>query len=290
MREEISELQNPYLHIYTPVEFKLTQIMSSNSSKQVDASAGSMLKKKQEEDFLQMLSDYQNRPLTKSCTIGLKNLGNNCYMNAVVQTLVNNPILYYYLKNLSENSFQGDSLKFSALGFMKRLLNVCYGGVSSKGKELKHVRLTSLVKNIDQINKRFERGEQQDAMIFMRGFLQRLMTEISPTKIENSSFYKLFTGKKIRSIFCPECKFNQEIEEKMPSVGILEGFDRTLKQARQSALKDIQIAGWKCQRCESDITAVQKTKVIERKLFLKEFKLIRFNSASIPHFLYKEHE
>jgi uncharacterized UBP type Zn finger protein len=227
--EQIKELQNPYLHIYTPIEFKLTQIMSSNSSKQVDASAGTEFKNKQIEEYEQILSDYQNTPLPKSCTIGLKNLGNNCYMNAVVQSLVNNPILYYYFKNLSENTFQGDTLKFSALGFIKRLLGVCYGGINSKGKELKHVRLTSLVKNVDQINKRFERGEQQDAMMFMRNFLQRVMTEINPTKIENSKFYKFFTGKKVRSIFCPECKFNQEIEEKLPSVGILEGFDRTLR-------------------------------------------------------------
>ena len=63
--------------------------------------------------------------------------------------MVNHPILYYYFQNLDERSYEGDTLKFSALGFIKRLINVCYGGVNSKGKELKFVRLTSLVRNVD---------------------------------------------------------------------------------------------------------------------------------------------
>jgi acetone carboxylase gamma subunit len=52
-------------------------------------------------------------------------------------------------------------------------------------------------------------------------------------KMEKSGLHKLFTGTKVRSIFCPECKFNQEIEEKLPNIGILEGFDRSLRNARK---------------------------------------------------------
>lgn len=282
--EEFKELQNPYLHIYTPIEFQLTQIMSTNSSKQVNGKNGSDQEQKEQEEFLRLLSKYENTPLPKASTIGLKNLGNNCYMNSIIQILVNHPILYYYFQNMQEKSYSGDTLKFSAIGFIRRLIGVCFGGVNSKGKELKNVRLTSLVRNVDQINKRFERGKQQDAMSFLRNFLQRLMTEISPMKVEKSGLYKLFTGKQIRSIHCPACKFDQEIEEKVPNIGILEGYDRSLRQARQSSLKDIEISGWKCQRCESETTAIQKTRVTECKSYYIKIKFDLFQCLNSQFF------
>ena len=172
--EEIKELANPYLHIYTPIEFKLTQIMSSNSSKQIGEDSDLNTAKRDKDQFENMIRKYNSTPLPKSATIGFKNLGNNCYMNSIVQILINHPILYYYFKNLPVKTYEGDTLKFSAFEFVKRLLNVCFGGVNSKGKELKYVRLTSLVKNIDQIGRRFERGKQQDAMMFFRNFMSRL--------------------------------------------------------------------------------------------------------------------
>lgn len=76
-------------------------------------------------------------------------------MNTVIQALINHPILYHYFVSIPEGNYSGDELKFSALEFMKRFIGVCHGGVNSKGKELKNVRLTSLVKNIDQISKNF---------------------------------------------------------------------------------------------------------------------------------------
>ena len=263
--EEIKELQNPFMHIYTPIEFKLTQIMSTNSNKQIVGANGADQKSKDKDEFSARVSNYAFSPSPKSCTIGLKNLGNNCYMNSIVQAFVNHPILYHYFQSLPEKTYDGDTLKFSALDFMKRFLGVCYGGINSKGKELKNVRLTSLVRDIDQVNKRFERGQQQDALMFLRSFLQRLMTEISPTRIENSDLYKMFHLKQVRSIHCPDCKYQQDIEENMANIGILEGFDGSVRQARQSSLKDISIQGWQCQRCESNSAKVQKTLVTECK-------------------------
>jgi ubiquitin C-terminal hydrolase len=82
--DEIAELKNPFMHIYTPVEFKLTQIMSTHSSKQVDSSNNLNSKKEELKNYQSMLSKYENTPLPKASTIGLKNLGNNCYMNSIV--------------------------------------------------------------------------------------------------------------------------------------------------------------------------------------------------------------
>jgi len=141
-------------------------------------------------------------------------------------------VLYYYFLNREEKSYSGDTLKFSALDFVKRLLNVCFGGVSSKGIELKFVRLTSLARDIDQINKRFERGRQQDAMAFLRSFVQRLTTEINPCKPEATELSRLFSGLAKRTISCPACKFDQEIEESFLNVGLAEGFEKNLRQAR----------------------------------------------------------
>lgn len=74
-------------------------------------------------------------------------------------------------------------------------------------------------------------------MVFLRSFLQRLMTEISPTKPEASDLAKLFSGTVKRTISCPACKFDQEIEELFYNSGLLEGFEKNLRQSRFSSLK-----------------------------------------------------
>lgn len=79
--------------------------MSTNSSKQILEELPSDLKKAEQQRFAVMVAEYFRLPLPKACTIGFQNMGNNCYMNCMVQILINHPVLYYYFQNISEKTY-----------------------------------------------------------------------------------------------------------------------------------------------------------------------------------------
>lgn len=246
------------LNLFTPITFELTEIIESNRTEnyndKLEEERKEMEQKKQRE-----ISKFANKQLPGCSTIGLKNLGNNCYINCILQCLLNNPSFYYHIQEVSQKiseNIQEKKLRFSFLEFFRKLTSLCYNK-----KKLKQISPLSLVKNIELVNSKFERRKQSDAMSFLRGIIEVLCLEISPSSFKKNRIWELFQGEQRRVIRCPKCEYELKVDEKFSNIGILQNFNKNLKEARRNSLKDVKIQGYECDRCESEVTALQKTEV-----------------------------
>lgn len=129
------------------------------------------------------------RTLTKNKqekkVVGLRNLGNTCFMNAVLQSLSNIGVFYRYFKHLpalETNAKSGRGIEQSrkltevsdalmAEELRKVLINLNQGGKSAISPE-------SLFHVIWKIVPRFRGYQQQDAHEFLRYMLDRLHLEL----------------------------------------------------------------------------------------------------------------
>ena len=119
--------------------------------------------------------------------VGLTNIGNNCYLNSVLQLLKNIPKFTYIFYLMDENS--GKFL----LSLKKLFLKICFSKDSSfSPKEFKD--------NLGKENKRFSGSNQYDSTIFYISLLNIIQKKL---KIQNNS-YKKIDNKQIQ---------NQSLEE-----------------------------------------------------------------------------
>ena len=75
----------------------------------------------------------------------------------------------------------------------------------------------------------------------------------------------MFKGVQRRVIICPECGYELKMEDSFMNAGVMLGYGTKLKEARQKSLEDIKISGYTCDRCNSTITATQKTIIKKSK-------------------------
>lgn len=250
------------LNLFTPIAFELTEIIESNKPQEEENRENhlKMVEERKKREEIE-LGKYSNTKLPSSCTIGLKNLGNNCYINSVLQCLLNNPSFYYNLEEILENhDFKEKTLRFSFLDFFKKLMSICFNN-----QKLKQISPLSLIKNIEIVSPKFERNKQSDAMSFLRAILETICSEISMNNYKNSKIWKLFEGEQRRIIKCPKCGYELKKDDKFTNIGVLQGFYGNLKKARAGDLKKIEIKGYECDRCELEVNAEQTIIVKKRK-------------------------
>ena len=112
--------------------------------------------------------------------VGLNNIGNNCYLNSVLQVLKNIPKFTYNIIELNN-----DSEKFLS-SLRNLLINICSSNISSFSPlDFKTILGTE--------NKRFSGNNQYDSTIFYISFLNIIHKKINKAKREN--FKKLDVSK-----------------------------------------------------------------------------------------------
>lgn len=133
--------------LYKPIRFIKTEVID------VDRSMGQLGEAQgQKNNFIQeqpdpVLPGYDEFILKQSdrdMTQGLKNLGNTCFINSVLQALANLPSFYFLADSLGWVESQG----FSALNFLRQVFTLMHGS------ETKLISPTSICKNISYINPR----------------------------------------------------------------------------------------------------------------------------------------
>lgn len=140
-------VENKY---YTPIRFVKTEIIDVNRTNE-DGSAldPQAINRNFDERQSSVFTKYDHlilKPLPTSISRGLKNLGETCYMNSVLQCLANLESFYYLLT--TETAFV-DMEGFSVLNFLKKLLPKMFED------EQQLLVAESLNKNISCVNKRF---------------------------------------------------------------------------------------------------------------------------------------
>ena len=139
--------------------------------------------------------------------IGLKNLGNSCYMNSVLQVLAHTDDFKKYFLN---NDFNEGSkpLSLALRNFLKEYF---------ENKDNNYFALEELYNVIKLNNKMgFADGNQHDSADFLNSFLYSLETE------NNNKWNNIFKGKETILDTCEQCndKSQKENEFKFLSLGI----------------------------------------------------------------------
>ena len=120
--------------------------------------------------------------------VGLTNIGNNCYLNSVLQLLKNIPKFTYNFYLMDENS--GKFL----LSLKKLFLNICFSKANSFSPE-------EFKDNLGKESKRFSGDNQYDSTIFYISLLNIIQKKVN---IQNNN-YKKIDNKQYK---------NQSLEEK----------------------------------------------------------------------------
>jgi len=146
---------------------------------------------------------------------GLANLGNTCFLNAVLQCLTHTPALANFALNGEHKAYKTAGGGFSALYEMGEHI---VRALNSSGRTIAPV---AFVKNLRALSKTFRKGRQEDAHELARCLLDALhkkcvdnvRPKISPNseRAETSFVWKVFGGKLRSQVNCKTCSRNSEV-------------------------------------------------------------------------------
>jgi len=233
MQEILTQPKEPVISfdvhkLYRPVEFKLTTIYDASkpdgkgNSKALELAKSSEIKevKNEFEHHTAWKNVYRMGP-------GLRNAGNTCFLNSVLQMLTyTSPFANYLLDKGHSNKCQRrNSSQFCALCAFENHVNKCFlgGGNAFEPYEI--------LKNIKLINKKFSIGRQEDSQEFLRDLIdafQKSCTgflEKPPQKVlDNTDISKIFGGKLKSSVECKQCHHKSEIFENFFDLSLVRKF------------------------------------------------------------------
>jgi len=221
--------------IYEPIEFELTEIVRPDKTIKLKGAKittvnGVDVKK---DNFLVWKNDLIS-PITK----GINNLSNTCYLNSVLQVLLNTPCVHYEVKTNSDLSSKSTQ-RLNLNNVLKELVNI--------GRN-KTMTPSYLVNNLNLIDKRFTRGRQQDA----HEFFLLMMNNIS----EKISAY--FKGKLKSQVICPRNHIS-ETEEEYLNLSLCIHNSGTIRNSLRAFFEpSSKIKGYKCQGCKKETEIVKK--------------------------------
>jgi len=203
--------------LYRPVEFKLTTIYDASKTDGKGNSKALELAKSSENK--ENKNEFEHHTAWKKVYRvgpGLRNAGNTCFLNSVLQMLTyTSPFANYLLdKSHSQKCQRRNSSQFCALCAFENHVNKCFLGGGNVFEPFE------ILKNIKLINKKFSIGRQEDAQEFLRdlvdsfqksctGFLEKVPQKV----IDNTDISKIFGGKLKSSVECKQCHHKSEIIE-----------------------------------------------------------------------------
>ena len=158
---------------------------------------------------------------------GLRNAGNTCFLNSVLQMLTyTSPFANYLLdRTHSKRCKRRGTNQFCALCIFENHVIRCFES------NPRVIEPTAILRNIKMINKRFRIGRQEDSQEFLRDLIdafQKASTgfiEKPPQKlVDGSDISALFGGKLRSSVECRKCHHRSEIFENFFDLSLVKKF------------------------------------------------------------------
>lgn len=169
---------------------------------------------------------------------GLKNVGNSCFVNSIIQIFIN---CKNFLQKISIIEKENPSLLF----FLNNLIIL---------PSVRHKIFSDLISYINN-NSGFNLMEQNDA----HEFLVKILDMIEK---ENVDVYNMFVGSKISNIYCNNCGYKNTVSESFNSINFyLSGHD-TIKNILAREFDTECINGCICEECGS--TGLSNKKIIDK--------------------------
>lgn len=162
MKEEIEQINKNF-------RFNTIKLFKESILKFNDIFTKNYILNKQKRQHDLKLKLYSEK---KYAQVGLNNIGNNCYMNSVLQVLKNIPKFTYNISKFNDNS---EKLLFSLKNLMT---NICNSNISS----FSPLDFKTL---LGMENKRFAGNNQYDSTIFYISLLNIIHKKINKAKKEN---------------------------------------------------------------------------------------------------------
>ena len=152
------------------------------SNKENKENKENKIKDEQSNNFLLIKNEltYEDYNQIINKKIGIINLGNTCYINSCLQTLIHCPL--FIPKLLQQKKLTNNETLFT-----NHFLNICY----QMKKATNEIDITPFKKFLGSKYQLFEGSKQNDAVEFCRKFLENISTELNVKKNNNLPFVEL---------------------------------------------------------------------------------------------------
>ncbi|KNA16444.1 hypothetical protein SOVF_089140 isoform B [Spinacia oleracea] len=226
-------------------------------------------------------------PEPEPCTVGagLRNLGNTCFLNSIIQCFTHTVPLVQGLLSLKHEASSHGAGEFCVLCAVREQIE------HSLGYSGKVVSPSNLVDNMSQISSIFQRHQQEDAHEFLQCLLDKLDSNWSKyeanandsSSLDDTLVRQIFGGRLVSQVRCCNCGHNSDTYEPLIDLSLeIEDVD-SLESALNSFTKVESIEDtekFTCESCKEQVK-VEKQLMLEQAPSVATLHLKRFKSDGI---------